>query len=153
MVMVGSLPGVATAILPSRSRLGAALGIGAGLCATGLAAGAACLTGAGFGAACLAAAFCGAAFFADVFFGAGLAGARFVAGLACFGFAAVFFACLRGAAFLADLLDCLMGLALFTCFDFAALAAFFGCFALDFVLAFDFAMSVHPSLWSGGRVL
>ncbi|HXS74374.1 MAG TPA: hypothetical protein VN725_10090 [Rhodanobacteraceae bacterium] len=95
-----------------------------------------------------------------VFFGAGLrAAAAFFTGLrADAGFALDLdgFAGLRGAAFLADLLDCLIGVALFACFgfDLAALATAFTFFAPRLAaLDFEFAMSVASTLWCGGRVL
>jgi hypothetical protein len=69
-------------------------------------------------------------FFTTAFLGAGLRAAAAFTGLA--GLCAadwvlalaadVVFAGLRGAAFLADLLDCLIGVALFTCFGFALAA-------------------------------
>src|SRR6185437_4512457 len=126
--MVGSPPGAATAtaraLLPwSRAGFGAAArGTGcAARCGSGRAGGAFLLT-LGFGNAFLAAAGLTA-------FTAGLAG-------------------LRTAAFFANFFDCLMGVALLTCFgfDLAALATVFFAprFAEDFDLGFDlvFAMSV-----------
>src|SRR5581483_4212074 len=142
LVIAGSLPGAATAtpyaLLPLlRAGLGAAA-LGAGCatwCGSGRA-GAAFLLTLGFGKAFLAA--------------AGLAaGLRAAACLPDDGF--VFAAdCLTGllAAFLAGFFDCLMGVALFTCFGFAlatlATVFFAARFAADFGLdfAFVFAMSV-----------
>ncbi|MBS0432127.1 MAG: hypothetical protein JSS21_06935 [Proteobacteria bacterium] len=98
----------------------------------------------------------GAAFFA----GAGLcAGARPAGAFACdfaFGFAATFPTGFFGAAFLAGLLDFLMGVTLFADLDFVAATGFFAGLAPrfdvpDFVLGF--AMSPHSSMGSGSRVL
>ncbi|HJU07458.1 MAG TPA: hypothetical protein VJ727_03150 [Rhodanobacteraceae bacterium] len=64
------------------------------------------------------------------------------------------------AAFFAGFFDCLMGVALFTCFGFAlaaratVFAPRFAARGFDFAFAMDFfAMSVASTLWCGGRVL
>src|SRR6185312_4071277 len=146
--MVGSPPGAATAtaraLLPwSRAGFGAAArGTGcAARCGSGRAGGAFLLT-LGFGNAFLAAAGLTA-------FTAGLAGLRTAACLPDEGFVfAADFPAGRAAAFFANFFDCLMGVALLTCFgfDLAALATVFFAprFAEDFDLGFDlvFAMSV-----------